>query len=146
MDSYPSTPCGCDAQQSDHGPAPFVANIPRAAGQNRNFRAALWTGAHLQMTLMDIPIRGEIGLERHPDTDQVIRVESGQALILMGASQEQLTFQCPMSAGDAVFLPAGTWHNVRNIGCAPLKVSSIYAPPQHPRGTVHRTKADAQDE
>jgi mannose-6-phosphate isomerase-like protein (cupin superfamily) len=143
MDVHPSMECGCDALQSDHGPTPFVASIPRSAGQNRNFRTAFWTGTHLQMTLMDIPIRGEIGLERHPDTDQVIRVEGGEALILMGTSQEQLAFQRRMSAGDAAFVPAGTWHNVRNIGCSCLKISSIYAPPKHPHGTVHRAKADA---
>ena len=133
----------CDARGSDHGPAPFAANIVCEAGQNRNFRTAFWTGCHFQMTLMSIPVCGEIGVEMHPDTDQLIRVEAGYALVCMGDCRERLDFQRRLSTGDAVFVPGGTWHNILNAGNCPLKLSSIYAPPQHSRGTVHRTKADA---
>lgn len=137
---------GCDADNTDHGPKPFVTNITRRAQQNQNFRTAFWTGHHLQMTLMSIPAHGEIGVEMHPDTDQLIRVEAGQALVRMGDCREKLDFQCHLSVEDAVFVPSGTWHNVLNAGNCPLKLSSIYAPPHHPRGTIHRTKADAADE
>ena len=133
--------CPCD-----HGPAPFTANIPACAGNNRNFRTAFWTGQHLQMTLMCIPIRGDIGLEMHPDTDQYIRVEQGQALVCMGGTSDTLDRRCRLRDGDGVFVPSGTWHNIVNTGSCPLKLSSVYDPPHHPQGTIHCTKADAQRE
>ena len=138
--------CGRDVCETDHGPKPFVTNIMRVARQNQNFRTAFWTGCHLQMTLMTIVPCGEIGVEMHPDTDQFIRIEEGQALVRMGGCRENLDFQCRLRAGDAIFVPSGTWHNVINTGNCPLKLSSIYAPPQHPRGTIHRTKAEAEKE
>ena len=134
------------SHEIDHGHAPFVANIPHAARNNQNFRSTFWTGRHLQMTLMCIPVCGDIGVEVHPDTDQFIRVESGKALVRMGACRESLDSTHRLGAGDGVFLPCGTWHNVLNAGNCPLMLSSIYAPPQHPKGTAHRTKADAEDE
>ena len=137
---------GCDACETDHGPKPFVANITRVARQNQNFRTAFWTGNHIQMTLMSIPPCGEIGEEMHPDTDQFIRVEEGQGLVRMGNGRESLNFQCCIRPGDAIFVPCGTWHNVFNTGNCPLKLSSFYAPPQHPKGTIHRTKTDAANE
>lgn len=146
MESHHPMGYACDICETDHGPKPFIANISRAARQNQNFRTAFWTGCHLQMTLMNIRVCGEIGAEIHPDTDQFIRVEEGQALVRMGACREELDFQCRLGVGDAIFVPAGTWHNVFNAGNCPLKLSSFYAPPQHPRGTIHRTKADAESE
>ncbi|MGI6256084.1 MAG: cupin domain-containing protein [Acutalibacter sp.] len=143
MEPHSSQRRGCGPNSSDHGPAPFTANIPSAASHNPNFRTAFWTGTYLQMTLMEIPAGGEIGLELHPDTDQFIRVEQGCALVRMGARKDRLDFQRRLSPGDGVFVPAGTWHNLCNGGDCPLKLSSIYAPPHHPKGTVHRTKADA---
>jgi mannose-6-phosphate isomerase-like protein (cupin superfamily) len=131
-----------DVCGTDYGPEPFVGSITAAAKQNQNFRIAYWTGNHLQMTLMNIPVRGDIGVEMHPDTDQYIRIESGQALVRMGECRENLCGSHHVRAGDGVFVPRGTWHNIINTGSCPLKLSSIYAPPQHPRGTIHRTKAD----
>ena len=143
MESHHPVGCGCDAGKTDHGLKAFVTNIMRAARQNQNFRTEFWTGCHLQMTLMCIPVCGEIGVEMHPDTDQVIRVEEGQAFVQMGDCREKLEEQCYLRVGDAFFVPGGTWHNVRNNGNCPLKLSSFYAPVQHPRGTIHRTKEDA---
>ena len=134
-------PVGCD-----HGPAPFLSEITCEAQKNQNFRSAFWTGSHLQMTLMSIPAGGEIGVEMHSDTDQFIRVEAGQALVQMGKCREALDFRRHLSPGHGVFVPSGTWHNLINAGTCPLKLSSIYAPPHHPRGTIHRTKADAGEE
>ena len=136
---------GCNACETDHGPKPFVANIMRVARQNQNFRTTFWTGSHLQMTLMSILPCGEVGVEVHPDTDQFIRVEAGQALVRMGSCREKLDFQRRLGVGDAIFVPSGTWHNVFNPGTCPLKLSSFYAPPQHTRGTIHRTAADAEN-
>jgi mannose-6-phosphate isomerase-like protein (cupin superfamily) len=123
----------------------YVANVARMAMQNPNFRTELWTGSYLQMTLMSIPPRGEIGLEVHEDTDQLIRVEQGSAVVKMGACNEHPDMQQSLSVGDVVFVPAGTWHNVKNTGRCPLKVSSVYAPPKHPKGTLQRTPADAEE-
>ncbi len=128
---------------SDYGPGPFVVNISQATRQNHTFRTALWTGNHLQLTLMSIRVGEDIGLENHPEHDQFIRIEQGQGLVMMGQSRENLHFQRRVGGGYAVFIPAGTWHNLINTGNIPIKLYSIYAPPQHPRGTVHRTKEEA---
>lgn len=135
--------CHC-GKQMDRGSDPYVANMKQVAGQNENFRRAIWTGEHLQMTVMCIPVMGDIGVEMHDDTDQFIRVEQGMAVVKMGKCRHQLEVQKTAYEGDAVFVPAGTWHNVVNIGRMPLKVSSIYAPPNHPKSTVHRTKEEAE--
>lgn len=132
----------CGPGVEDIGPQPNVLNIERTTVQNMNYRTVLWTGEHLQVTLMCIPVGGDIGLEVHPDTDQFIRVEQGVGTARMGCAQDSLTFTTCISAGSAVFVPAGTWHNVINAGNRPLKVYSIYAPPHHPHGAVQRTKCD----
>ena len=130
--------------ETDHGPEPFAASIPDAAHRNPHFRTAFWTGHHLQMTLMCIPPCGEIGVEMHPDTDQLIRVEEGAVVIHMGTCENQLNSMRHLGTGDAVFVPCGTWHNVVNHSQCPAKLSSCYAPPHHPRGTIHYTKEDAE--
>ncbi len=127
----------------DYGPEPFVVDIEKVTKQNPNYRTALWTGDHLQVTLMDIPVGGDVGLEIHPDTDQFFRIEEGVAQVLMGNNQNNLNLRARATDGDAIMIPAGTWHNVVNAGNEPLKMYSIYAPPHHPRGTVNVTKADA---
>jgi len=127
----------------DYGPEPFVIDINEATKQNKAFRTALWTGNHLQLTLMSIPAGEDIGLENHPDLDQFIRMEQGQGLVKMGKQRENLNMERIVSGDDAFIIPAGTWHNLINTGNRPLKLYSIYAPPQHPKGTVHLTKEDA---
>lgn len=130
----------------DYGSEPFVFNINHATRKNQNFRTTLWTGRNMQLTLMSIPLRGEIGVEMHPHVDQFIRIESGRAKVYMGSRQNALREVETVNENYAVIIPAGTWHNIVNIGNAPLKVYSLYAPPQHPFGTVHKTKADAEHE
>lgn len=128
--------------QSDYGKQPFVVNINEAAKRNEPFRTVLWTGNHLQMTLMSIGVGEDVGLEVHPETDQFLRIEEGQGLVQMGNSEHQLDFVRNVGKNDAIIVPAGTWHNLTNTGHTPIKLYSIYAPPAHPPGTVHRTKAD----
>lgn len=127
---------------SDQGPNPFVTNIERDTLTNDNYRTTLWTGKYLQATLMAIQPGHDIGLEVHEDHDQFLRIESGHALVQMGPSKDDLK---SWSAGhdDVVFVPAGIWHNLTNDGNESLKLYSIYAPPEHPHGTVHTTKSDA---
>lgn len=124
----------------DYGPQPYAVNIAEATKQNNNFRTALWTGEHFQVTLMSINVNDDIGLEIHPDTDQFIRIEDGQGTVKMGKSKDNLDFQENVHDDFAIMIPAGTWHNIINTGDIPLKVYSIYAPPHHPHGVVHETK------
>ena len=128
----------------DYGSQPFVINIEDATLLNNNFRTALWTGRFLQLTLMSIDVGDDIGLEMHPDVDQFIRIEQGQGLVMMGDREDDLYFRRRVHEDDVILIPAGVWHNVINVGCTPLKLYSIYAPPEHPHGTVHRTKAEAE--
>ena len=129
----------------DYGPNPFVVNIDEITKQNSNYRTTLWTGDHLQITLMSIRAGGDIGLEMHDDVDQFIRIEQGQGLMRMGDTRDNLDFESYVYDDYAIVIPAGKWHNLINTGSIPLKLYSIYAPPQHPHGTVHRTKEDAEE-
>lgn len=126
----------------DYGPESFIINIEDVTKQNNNFRTALWTGKHLQLTLMSIDVGEDIGLEIHPNLDQFIRIEEGQGIVMMGDRKDNLDFQGRVIDNYALIIPAGKWHNLINTGTIPLKLYSIYAPPQHPRGTIHETKAD----
>ena len=130
--------------KTDYGPAPFVVDINKATLANDTYRTALWTGKHLQLTLMSIEPNDDIGLEVHPDNDQFLRIERGTGVVQMGPSRNNLTFQQPVFDDYAIFVPAGTWHNVTNTGKDAMKIYAIYAPPHHPLGTVHQTKAIAE--
>ena len=129
----------------DKGPDPYVVDIEQLTLGNENFRAAAWTGSFLQMTLMTIPIGGEVGLEVHEDTDQFLRVEQGTAKIIMGDSEDNLNQEWTAEDDFAIFVPAGIWHNIINTGDESLKLYSIYAPPHHPHGTIHKTFQDAEE-
>ncbi|WP_026073582.1 cupin domain-containing protein [Robertmurraya massiliosenegalensis] len=128
----------------DYGKQPFVVNINEATKQNKTYRTAIWTGTHLQVTLMSIAVGEDIGLEMHPHVDQFLRIEQGQGVVQMGKSKDHLSFERKVNDDFAMMIPAGTWHNVTNTGGVPLKLYSIYAPPNHPFGTVHRTKVEAE--
>ena len=129
----------------DHGPEPATLDIEAYTSGNGDFRTALWTGDHLQVTLMAIPVGGEVGLERHSDIDQFLRIEEGKGRVLMGNGRDTLDFVREVGEDFAVFVPAGKWHNLVNIGDVPLKLYSIYAPAEHPHGTVHRTFGEAME-
>ena len=128
----------------DYGPNPFTININEATKQNKTFRTALWSGTNLQVTLMSLKVGEDIGLEMHPDVDQFLRLEQGQGIVQIGKNKELLDYTIAISDDSAILIPAGTWHNITNTGYSTLKLYSIYSPPNHPFGTVHQTKADAE--
>jgi len=129
----------------DYGAEPTVLNIDAYTMSNDNFRTALWTGTLLQVTLMSIPVGGEVGLEQHLTVDQFLRIEDGQAKVLMGDTETSLTFNKPAETDYAIIVPAGKWHNIINTGDRPLKLYSIYAPVQHPHSTIHKTAEEAEE-
>ena len=127
----------------DFGKKPYVVDIEELTIANETFRTAAWTGVNMQMTLMTIQPGDDIGLEIHDDHDQFLRIEQGVARVIMGDNEKDLSFDVPAEEDFAIFVPAGKWHNIINTGDTPLKLYSIYAPSEHPFGTVHQTKADA---
>lgn len=133
-------------RSKDYGPFPLVVNIESSTLQNNFFRQTLWTGKHMQLTLMSLKPGEDIGLELHPDVDQFLRIEEGQGMVMMGRSRDNLNLRKRVTDKNAVIVPAGTWHNLVNIGRGYLKLYSIYALPQHPFGTVHYTKEEAEKE
>lgn len=128
----------------DYGPEPFALNINEATMQNDNFRTALWTGNHMQLTLMSLNPGEDIGTEMHPNVDQFIRIEDGEGLVRMGDNENLSDFEAEVYDDFIFIIPAGKYHNLYNTGSTPLKLYSIYAPPNHPRGTVHVSKEDEE--
>jgi mannose-6-phosphate isomerase-like protein (cupin superfamily) len=124
--------------------SPVVFNIETATKNNNAFRMTIWTGEHMQLTLMSIGVGEDIGLEVHPENDQFVRIEQGQGIVRFGDTRDNLNMQQQVSEDFAFIIPAGKWHNLINTGNVPLKLYSIYAPPHHPAGTVHTTKAQAE--
>ncbi len=119
--------------------AGYHTNIEKRSLENRNFREVLFTGPHSQLVVMALKVGEDIGMERHDDVDQFIRVEAGQGKAILDGKEYAL------SDGSAVVIPAGTEHNIVNTSSTePLKLYTIYTPPEHPDGTVHKTKAEAE--
>ena len=125
-------------EEKDYGKQPYVVDLEDLTTDNDNFRTTKWTGKDLQMTLMSI--EDEIGLERHDQGDQFIRVEEGEGKVVMGLDKDNMEFEAEIEDDYAIFIPEGYWHNIINTGNTPLKVYAIYAPPQHKSGTVNPTK------
>jgi mannose-6-phosphate isomerase-like protein (cupin superfamily) len=116
----------------------FIDDIEALTLGNADFRRVLYTGKEMQLVLMTIPPGGEIGEEVHDDRDQFFRLEGGTGEVLIDGKRS------PVEADMAIIVPAGARHNVKNTGSEPLKLYTIYAPPEHADGTVHATKADAE--
>lgn len=115
----------------------FNEDIVRRTRENTNFRTELVTGALSQLVVMNIDAGSEIGEEVHDDVDQTLVIVDGEGEAIMGGETS------PVGPSSLVFVPAGTRHNFRNTGSHPLKLYTIYAPPEHPAGTVHVTKEEA---
>ena len=122
----------------------WVGNIEESTLGNTNFRTTLFTGTSMQLTVMLLAPGEEIGVEMHDHRDQFIRVEHGRARVTLGPERDRVAETHDLEDDWVVIIPGGTWHNVVNTGDGDLKLYSLYAPPEHPDGTVHRTKADAE--
>lgn len=127
----------------DIGPKPQAFDIESATRANADYRSVAWSGRYLQVTLMSIPVGGDIGLEAHPETDQFLRVDAGNGRVQMGSAKDRLNFEQNVTDGWCVLVPAGSWHNITNIGATPLQVYSIYAPAHHTPDKVQKTAAAA---
>jgi len=116
----------------------FVDNIEQRTEDNANFRKVLYTGKHLQLVLMSLNPGEEIGEEVHEDGDQFFRVETGTGEILIDGTWS------PVGPDFGMVVPGGARHNVRNTGTTPLRLYTLYGPPQHLDGTIHSSAAAAQ--
>lgn len=116
----------------------YCADIEEATIANNDFRRVLYTGEHLQLVLMSLAPGEEIGEETHEDRDQFFRFEEGEGVVVIDGVENKV------EDDFAVIVPAGARHNVRNIGSQPLRLYTIYGPPEHKDGTVHQTKAQAE--
>ncbi len=114
----------------------YIVDIKQEAGDNDNFRRVLYTSKNSQLVLMSIERGSEIGEEVH-DLDQYICIESGRAKAIMDDSEHQV------EGGHAIVIPAGLRHNIKNIGKEPLKLYTIYSPPEHKDKVIHMTREDA---
>lgn len=118
----------------------FVDDIEKLTVENSDFRRVLYTGRHLQLVLMTLQAGEEIGAEVHDGHDQFFRFEEGEGAVEIDGNRS------PVKADDAVIVPAGARHNVINTGSGPLKLYTLYGPPEHRDGVVHPTKADEEEE
>jgi mannose-6-phosphate isomerase-like protein (cupin superfamily) len=122
----------------------WVGDIERETLDNDTFRTVVFTGEHTQLTVMRLAPGEDIGWEAHHDRDQFLRLEQGRGRAEFGRSEDDVSERHHVEDDWAVIVPAGVWHNIVNTGDEELKLYSLYSPPEHPDGTVHRTKAEAE--
>jgi mannose-6-phosphate isomerase-like protein (cupin superfamily) len=116
----------------------YITNIENDTKANKDFRRVLFTGTHTQLVLMTLRPGEEIGLESHAGHDQFIRIEAGRGVVRLDGQERAL------EDGSAVVIPAGVEHNVVNTSdTEPLRLYTLYSPPEHPDGTVHHTRDEA---
>jgi mannose-6-phosphate isomerase-like protein (cupin superfamily) len=116
----------------------YVEDIEAVTERNNDFRRVVYTGPHVQLVVMSLQPGEEIGEEVHEDTDQFFRIEVGRGEFVINSRASSI------EADWAIVVPAGARHNIKNTGDKALKLYTLYAPPHHADGTVHRTKADAE--
>jgi mannose-6-phosphate isomerase-like protein (cupin superfamily) len=120
--------------------AGYVVNIEQRTNENDYFREVLFTAPHSQLVVMTLQPGEEIGQETHDDGDQFIRVESGTGEAILDGEKSSL------GVGSAVVIPAGVEHNIVNSsGDEPLRLYTVYTPPEHPDGTINKDKAEAEE-
>ena len=118
----------------------YFGSIEKQTLKNRYFRQVLFTGKHAQLVVMCLKAGQEIGNEVHLNVDQFFRIEEGKLKFVLNNGKEEHVAR----NGDAVIVPAGTWHNVINVSKRKSRLYTIYSPPNHPAGTIHKTKKDAE--
>jgi len=118
----------------------YITNIEAETLKNTDYRRVLYTARNSQLVLMNIQPGGEIGNEMH-ELDQFIRIEQGDAKVILNNSEEH-----GLHEDYAIIIPAGTWHNIINTGNKELKLYTVYSPPEHKDGTVHATKTEEKEE
>lgn len=116
----------------------YIDDIEHRTEENRDFRHVLYTGKHVQLVLMSLMPGEDIGEETHSDVDQFFRVEKGMGEVLIDGRKTKI------ESDTAIIVPAGARHNIINTGKTPLKLYTVYGPPNHADGTVHATKAEAE--
>ena len=116
----------------------FHGNIKQLAKENTNYRKVIYTGKNMQLVLMSIPMSGDIGMETHEKTDQVLVIVAGEGKAILNGQES------PIAKHDIIFVPAGTEHNFVNTGDEDLKLYTLYAPPNHPDGIIEATKVEAE--
>ena len=120
----------------------YVGNIEKETLKNNYFRKVLYTGKHAQLVVMCLQAGEEIGNEIHPKVDQFFRIEEGKAKFVFKNGAEKYV----VGDGEGIIVPAGTYHEVINVSkTKKLKLYTIYSPPNHPPGTIHKTLADAEE-
>ena len=119
---------------------PFHTELAKSVAENTDFRRVLFTGKKSQLVIMSIPPGGEIGEETHEHVEQTLAFQSGTGEAILDGETYQV------KSGDVVVVTPGTKHNFKNTGTDPLKVATVYAPPNHIDGRVHQTKAEADDD
>jgi mannose-6-phosphate isomerase-like protein (cupin superfamily) len=122
----------------------WIGDIEKVTLDNSTFRTVVFTGDHTQLTVMRLAPGEDIGREVHPRLDQFLRIEDGQARVELGRTEDSVDETYDLEDDWAVIVPAGVWHNVVNTGASDVKLYSLYSPPEHPDGTVHRTKTEAE--
>ena len=115
-----------------------IQNIEQKAKDNAFFRQVLETGKNTQIVIMSIEPNSEIGMETHPDNDQVLYLVDGEGKVILNGEE------APFKKGDAVLVKSGTKHNFITVGNSPMKIVTTYSPPHHPEGTIHKTKEEAK--
>lgn len=121
----------------------WVDDIEKITKENTNFRTVVFTGEHMQLTTMRLAPGEDIGREVHDHLDQFLRLEAGKARVELGRTEDDVDETHEVEDDWAIIVPAGVWHNVVNTGDTDVKLYSLYTPPEHPDGTVHVTKAEA---
>ena len=115
----------------------FVEDVKRLTKQNTYFRRVLHTGNHSQIVAMSISVGNDIGDEIHPTTDQILYIIDGEGEVVINGERRRI------EEHDIIFVPAGASHNIINVDDEDLKLFTVYAPPEHPDGTIHKTKEEA---
>ena len=122
----------------------WVGNVEQETLVNETFRTVVFTGDHTQLTVMSLKPGEDIGRERHDGVDQFLRIERGRGRVELSRSEDTVDETHDVEDDWAIIVPAGVWHDVVNTGDGELKLYSLYSPPEHPDGTVHRTKEEAE--